>query len=136
MNQRKFEMAEKFSGDSETLKQGNAKQMSDVATANFLVEQIGAKRHIGAMFRSACKELRERFPHREDPENQWTEQRLKAWRYNENRNVKHFQMCELFETAEALRAARNEHAEYIAKTARLRSMAQLRAQTRSGDASA
>lgn len=118
-------MTEKSSGDSEKLKQGNAEQMSDVATANFLVEQIGARRHVGDMFRIACRELRARFPHREDPENQWTEKRLKAWRYNESRTVKHFQMAELFETAEALRAARNEHAEYIAKTARLRQMAKL-----------
>lgn len=100
--------------------------MSDVATANFLIEQIGAKRHIGEMFRAACRELRQRFPHREDPENQWTEQRLKAWRYHESKTVQHFQMVELFETAEALRRARDEHAEYKAKTEHLRQMAKLR----------
>lgn len=120
-------MTEKLSGDSENLKQGNAKQMSDVATANFLVEQIGAKRHLGDMFRTACRELRERFPHRDDPENQWTEKRLKSWRYNESRTVKHFQMMELFETAEQLKRARDAHAEYKAKTASLRQMAELRA---------
>ena len=129
-------MAEKISVYREKLNQESLKQMTDVATANFLVEQIGAKRHIGDMLRTACRELRLRFPHRDDPENQWTEKRLKAWRYNESQTVKHFQMVELFETAEALRAARNEHAEYIAKTSRLRQMAQLRATSRSGDASA
>lgn len=118
-------MAEKTSVDSEKLKQGNAKQMSDVATANYLVEQIGARRHIGDMFRAACRELRSRFPHRDDPENQWTEKRLKAWRYNESNVVRHFQMMELYETAEALRRARDEHAEYKKKTARIRQMAEL-----------
>lgn len=107
--------------------------MSDVAQANFLVEQIGGKRHVGAMLHTAWKELSRRFPHKEDPENRWTENRLKAWRYNESRTVNHFQMVELFETAEALRAARNEHAEYVAKTAALRQMAQLRKASLSGD---
>lgn len=111
--------------DSGKLKQGLNRQMDDVATANFLVEEIGARRHIGDMFRTACRELRARFPHRDDPENQWTERRLRGWWNNESRTVKHFQMVELFETAEALRAARNEHAEYIAKTARIRRMAEL-----------
>jgi hypothetical protein len=112
-------------GDSEKLKQVERKQMSDVATANFLIEVIGSSRHIGDMFRNACRELRARFPHRDDPENQWTERKLRAWRNNESKIVKHFQMVELFETAEALRAARDEHAEYIKKTARIRQMAEL-----------
>jgi len=121
------------SRDPEKLKQEERKQMSDVATANFLVEQIGGKRHVGGMLHIAWKELSKRFPHRKDPENQWTERRLKAWRYNESRCVEHFQMMELFETAEAIRAARNEHAEYKAKTERLRKMAELRASARAGD---
>lgn len=125
-------MPEIFSEDSEKLKQGNKKQMSDVATANFLVEQIGGRRSVGDMLHTAWKELRKRFPHLEDPENQWTENRLKAWRYNESNIVKHFQMVELFETAEALRAARNEHAEYIAKTSRLRRLAELTAAHEAG----
>ncbi|MGQ4813063.1 hypothetical protein ACCZ74_12280 [Agrobacterium vitis] len=126
MTQGEFEMSEKLSGYRENLKQGNARHMLDVAMANFLVEQIGAKRHLGDMFRTACRELRSRFPHRDDPENQWTEKRLKAWRYNESRTVKFSQMCELYETAEALKAARREHAEYIEKTARLRRLVELR----------
>ena len=112
--------------DSEKLKQGVSTQMDDVATANFLIEEIGARRHIGDMFRTACRELRARFPHRDDPENQWTERRLRAWRNKESRVVKHFQMVELYETAEALRNARDAHAEYKAKTERLRRMAELR----------
>lgn len=129
MHQRSFEVTEFSSVDSEKLKQEDRKQMSDVATANFLVEQIGGKRSVGATLHSAWKELNKRFPHREDPENRWTENRLKAWRYNESRTVNHFQMVELFETAEALRKARDEHAEYKAKTERLRQMAQLRTAT-------
>lgn len=119
-------MSGKSPVDSEKLKQGVSTQMDDVATANFLIEEIGARRHIGDMFRTACRELRARFPHRDDPENQWTERRLRAWRNNESRVVKHFQMVELYETAEALRNARDAHAEYKAKTERLRQMAQLR----------
>ena len=119
--------------DSGKLKQGVSTKMDDVATANFLIEEIGARRHIGDMFRTACRELRARFPHREDPENQWTERRLRGWWNNESRTVKHFQMVELYETAEALRNARDAHAEYKAKTERLRQMAQLRSAARSGD---
>ncbi|PWE56789.1 hypothetical protein DEM27_10525 [Metarhizobium album] len=108
--------------------------MDDVATANFLIEEIGAKRHhIGDMFRAACKELRARFPHREDPENQWTERRLRGWWNKESRVVRHFQMMELYETAEQVRKAREEHADYRAKTALLRQMAELRSTTRNRD---
>lgn len=121
------------SGDSEKLKQEERKQMSDVATANFLVEEIGGKRHIGEMLHTAWRELNKRFPHKDDPENRWTERRLKAWRHNESRCVEHFQMMELFETAEAVRAARNEHAEYKAKTERLRQMAKLRSASLNSD---
>lgn len=126
-------MSEKSPGNSGKRKQGVSNKMNDVATANFLIEEIGARRHIGDMFRSACRELRARFPHREDPENQWTERRLRGWWNNESRTVKHFQMVELFETAEALRKARDEHAEYKAKTERLRQMAQLRSSPRNSD---
>jgi len=104
-------------------KQG--KRMSDVATANFLVEQIGGKRHIGDMLHSAWRELSKRFPHKNDPENRWTERRLRGWWNNESQIVKHFQMVELYETAEALRKARDQHAEFIEKTARIRQMAKL-----------
>ena len=119
-------MTEFFSGNSERLNKEDRKKMSDVATANFLVEQIGRHRNVGVMLHAAWKELHKRFPHKEDPENRWTESRLKAWRYNESRSVSHFQMVELFETAEALRKARDAHDEYMAETARLRQMVELR----------
>jgi hypothetical protein len=126
MHQRRQKMSGIFPEDSGKLKYRKSERMDDVATANFLIEEIGARRHIGEMFRTACRELRARFPHRDDPENQWTERRLRGWWNNESRVVKHFQMVELYETAEALRKAREEHAEYKAKTERLRQMAQLR----------
>lgn len=126
-------MAENPPGNPDKLKKRVSKAMDDVATANFLIEQIGAKRHIGDMFRTALRELRVRFPHKEDPENQWTERRLRGWWHRESRTVKHYQMLELFETAEALRKARAEHEEYKAKTEHLRALAQFRASARAGD---
>lgn len=102
-----------------------SEQMDDVATANFLIEEIGGKRHVGDMLRTACRELRNRFPHKQDPENQWTERRLRGWWNKESRIVKHFQMVELYVAAEELRAARREHAEYRNKTALIRQMAEL-----------
>lgn len=118
--------------DSGKLKYAKSEQMDDVATANFLIEEIGGKRHIGDMLRTACRELRSRFPHRADPENQWTERRLRGWWNKESRIVKHFQMVELYVTAEELRAARKDHAEYRAKTAAIRQMAQLVATNATG----
>lgn len=118
--------------DSGKLKHGKSKTMTDVALANDLIAEIGGRRHIGDMFRNACRELRAKFPHRDDPHNQWTERRLRGWWNNESQIVKHFQMVELFETAEALREARNEHAEYIAKTARIRALAKLTAAHETG----
>ncbi|MCY1741178.1 hypothetical protein [Ensifer sp. SL37] len=111
--------------NSGKLKNSKSEKMSDVATANFLIEEIGGKRHVGDMLRTACKELRARFPHKSDPENQWTERRLRGWWNNESRVVKHFQMVELYMSAEQLREARKEHAEYRAKTALIRQMAEL-----------
>lgn len=125
-----------YAGDKDQQKQGKGDQMSDVATANFLIEEIGGKRRVNEMIYAAFRELSKRFPHREDPHNKWTERRLRGWWNNESQVVRHFQMLELYETAEALRAARNEHAEYIAKTARLREMARFRAKARSGDVAA
>ena len=116
-----------YSGEEKHCEQGKGEHLSDVATANFLVEQIGGKRRINEMLYAAFRELSKRFPHREDPHNRWTERRLRGWWNGESEVVKHFQMMELFSTAEAIRAARKEHEEYKAKTANLRRMAQLRA---------
>lgn len=112
------------------LKQGN--RMSDVATANFLVEQIGGKRRVNEMLHSAWRELSKRFPHKQDPENKWTERRLRGWWNNESQIVKHFQMMELYEAAEQLRKARDQHAEFIEKTNRIRALAKLAASNEIG----
>lgn len=112
--------------DSGKLKQGVSKKMDDVATANFLITEIAhGKRHVGDMLHTAWKELNRRFPHRDEPEKRWTERRLRGWWNRESQIVRHHQMVELFETAEALKRARDEHAEYRAKTSRLRQMAEL-----------
>ena len=114
-------------------KQGVSKKMDDVATANFLVSEIAyGKRNVGDMLHTAWKELSKRFPHRDEPEKRWTERRLRGWWNNESQIVRHYQMVELYDTAEALRKARDEHAEYRAKTARLRQMAELVAKNEAG----
>lgn len=120
-------------GEKNERKQGKGDQVIDVTTANFLVEQIGGKRRVKEMIYSAFRELNKRFPHKEDPQNRWTERRLRSWWNGESQIVRHFQMLELYETAEAIRRARDEHAEFRAKTARLRQMAELRAASRAGD---
>lgn len=115
-----------------SLKQGKERRMSDVAVANFLVEQIGGKRRINEMIYAAWRELSKRYPHRDDPENKWTERRLRGWWNNESQTVKFTQMLELYEAAEAVRKLRDEHAEFRAKTARLREMASLRMAAQAG----
>lgn len=121
-----------YAGDENRNGKRKGEHMSDVATANFLVEQIGGKRRVNEMIYAAFRELSKRFPHRDDPHNKWTERRLRGWWNRESEVVKHFQMMELFATAEAIRAARNEHAEYKAKTARLVQMAALQKASKAG----
>lgn len=125
-------MADENPENAGSLKQGMERQMSDVAVANFLVEQIGGKRRVNEMIYAAWRELTKRFPHRDDPENRWTERRLRGWWNNESQTVKHFQMMELYEAAEAMRKLRDEHAEFRAKTAQLREMAALRMASKAG----
>lgn len=112
-------------GNSGKLKQVEREKMSDVALANDLIAEIGGKRHVGDMLNTAWKELNKRFPHRDDPENKWTERRLRSWWNNESRKVQHFQMVELYLTAEELKEARKQHAAYRAKTSRIGQMAKL-----------
>lgn len=101
-------------------------EMSDVLLARALVQDIGGQGRVSEMLYSALKTLRQMFPHHEEPHKQWNERRLKAWWNRESENVMHWQMLELFEAAkkakderELLAAARREHAEFIAKTARI-----------------
>lgn len=120
-------------GDKREVEQGFSERMSDVATANFLVEEIGGRRRVNEMLHAAFRELSRRYPHKSDPENQWTERRLRGWWNNESQSVKHFQMMELYEAAAAVRKAKDEHSEFKAKTARLREMAFVRAAPRDCD---
>jgi hypothetical protein len=125
MHHQEKAMLEKSPGNSGELNHGKSEAMSDVALAHDLIAEIGGSRNVGAMLHSAWKELNRRFPHRDDPENRWTERRLRSWWNKESQTVRHFQMVELFVTAEELKAARKQNAEYRAKTARLSQMAKL-----------
>ena len=101
-------------------------EMSDVLLARALVQDIGGQGRVSEMLYSALKTLRQMFPHRDEPHKQWNERRLKAWWNKESENVMHWQMVELYQAAAKakeeralLAAARREHAEFVAKTARL-----------------
>lgn len=108
---------------------GRGTVMSDVLLARSLVVDIGGGGRINEIIYSAFKKLQRMFPHEDEPHRRWTEKRLKSWWYRESENVMHWQMVELYQAAakakeerELLAAARREHAEFIAKTARLRSL--------------
>lgn len=69
------------------------------------------------------------FPHEDDPENRWTERRVRALLNEEVAAVGFSEMLELYETAKAAKAerallenARKEHAAFIEKTASLRAL--------------
>lgn len=106
-----------------------SKAMSDVALARSLAKDIGGPGRVNEVLYSAYKRLQKMFPHVEDNFNQWTETRLRNWWYGTSKHVYHWQMRELYEAAakvkeerELLASARKEHAEFIAKTARLRAL--------------
>lgn len=108
------------------LKQGKRKQMSDVATANYLVRSIGGGGRVCDFIYHACEKLNEMFPHNGDASKQWTQRRLRGWWNNDSDKVLHWQMVELYEAAakakeesELIQAARRDHADFIAKTARI-----------------
>lgn len=101
--------------------------MSDVILARRLVEDIGGRGRVSETLYEAYKTLRNMFPHTEEPHKQWTERRLRSWWNRESENVMHWQMLELYQAAAKkkeeralLAEARREHAEFIAKTARIR----------------
>ena len=102
------------------------REMSDVALARSLVRDIGGPGRVNEVLYAAYKRLQRMFPHEQDNFNKWTENRLKGWWYGTSKHVYHWQMRELYEAAakakeerELVAAARKEHAEFIAKTARL-----------------
>jgi hypothetical protein len=105
------------------------KQMSDVAMARSYVADIGGSARVKVMLANAYDRLRDMFPHTENPENQWTERRLRAFWNEEAATVQFREMVELHRAAEnaiaerkMLEIARKEHADFIEKTARLRSL--------------
>lgn len=115
-------------GNSPTNTEGQ-KQMSDVAMARSYVADIGGSTRVKVMLANAYDRLNELFPHKHDPENGWTERRLRAFWNQEAATVQFREMVELHRAAEKAKAerelikkARKEHAEFIEKTARLRSL--------------
>lgn len=117
-------------------KNEQGKQMSNVASdvsqAKFYIQAIGGGGKVYAMIGKALDKLNELFPHKGEPEKQWTERRLRAWWNHDTDIVRHWQMLELHAAAarakeeqELLRTARREHAEFIQKTARLASLLEL-----------
>ena len=100
--------------------------MSDVILARSLVQDIGGPGRVNEVLYSAYKRLQKMFPHTKDYQNRWSEHRLRNWWYGRSTGVHHWQMVELYQAAAKakeeralLAAARREHAEFIAKTARI-----------------
>lgn len=119
-------------GKSGENKQGPSKKMSDVMTANYLVRSIGGNGRVNEILYRAARKLTELFPHNDEPHKQWSERRLRGWWNKESDCVRHWQMVELYEAAakskeerELLRKAREEHAQFIQKTAAIASLLEL-----------
>lgn len=116
------EILKTLAGNLETLKKEELKQMSDVAQAQYLISAIGGGgSNAQAMLGKAEAKLKSMFP-----ESGWTFRRLRAWWNHETDVVRHWQMVELYEAAarakeerELIASARREHADFIAKTARI-----------------
>jgi hypothetical protein len=102
------------------------KAMTDVVLARSLVQDIGGPGRVNEVIYAAYKRLSKMFPHAQDHHNRWSEHRLRNWWYGRSTSVQHFQMVELYQAASKakeeralLAAARREHAQFIAKTARI-----------------
>lgn len=100
--------------------------MSDVILARSFIQDIGGESRVNAMLYAAYKRLHKMFPHEAEPHRRWSEGRLRAWWYRQSENVTYSQMTELYQAAKKakeeralLKAAREEHAEFVRKTARL-----------------
>jgi hypothetical protein len=97
--------------------------------ARKLIEAIGGKKPVERMLDDAFETLRAMFPHREDAHKQWTRRRLVSWWRRNSDSVGFRQMTELMMAAEKAKEerrlveeARREHAEFIARTARIAEM--------------
>jgi hypothetical protein len=124
-------MGKKAGKPGET-EQGHSKKMSDVLTANYLVRSIGGSGRVSETIYRAARKLSDMFPHKDEPQKQWSERRLRGWWNKESDCVRHWQMVELYEAAartkeerELLRKAREEHAQFIEKTARIAALLEL-----------
>jgi hypothetical protein len=100
------------------------KEMSDVAMAKDLIRDIGGPGHVATVIYNTYTTLSRMFPHRDDPKKQWTARRIKSWWNGETENVQYREMRELFQAAQVkkaeqalIREARNEHKQFLAKTA-------------------
>lgn len=118
------------------IKQERRRKMYQVALtepegemARKLIKAIGGKKPIETMLDDAFEALSEMFPHKEAPHKRWTRRRLVSWWRRESDNVGFRQMTELMIAAEKakeerrlIEEARREHAEFIARTARIAEM--------------
>lgn len=107
----------------------DGRHMSDVAMAQSFVRDIGGNGSVKVMLAVAYDRLSRMFPHRHDPENQWTERRVRGFLSADAATVQYREMVELHEAAKVAKSerslveqARKEHAAFIAKTASLRSL--------------
>lgn len=118
---------EKSSANTESRKQ--MYQVADIELARSYVADIGGKGPVKSILAKAHQTLRELFPHRDAPQNQWTERRVRAFWHQEAAYVEFREMLELHRAAEKTRneraliaQARKEHAAFIEKTASLRAL--------------
>lgn len=103
--------------------------MSDVAMARDYIADIGGSRSVKTMLANAYKTLTRLFPHEDEPDDRWTERRVRAFWGKEAATVQFREMLELHRAAEhakaereLLVAARKTHAAYINQTASLRAL--------------
>lgn len=104
----------------------DSKQMSDLALASSYVADIGGPGKVKTILAKAYDRLAEMFPHKGNPEWQWTERRVRSFWNKEAAYVEFREMRELHAAAakakeerELLQKARLEHAAFIQKTASL-----------------
>jgi ATP/maltotriose-dependent transcriptional regulator MalT len=103
--------------------------VSDVALARSYVADIGGAGKVKAILGNAYSRLVSMFPHKNEPDWQWTERRVRSFWNGEAAYVEFREMRELHAAAakakeerELLQKARKEHAAFIEKTASLRAL--------------
>lgn len=104
-------------------------EMSDLALASSYVADIGGPGKVKTILNRAYDRLAEMFPHKEQPEWQWTERRVRSFWNKEAAYVEFREMRELHAAAakakeerELLQQARLDHAAFIQKTASYRAL--------------